>query len=120
MTDNAFSGAWPAISKKLSDTAGHQLGAETCSFVTLHEMPPHDFPTSAEDMEAMVRSLTCRELAEAHLGGALGKVLARLGVAIDAVSDRQERESQTDTQPLPDSLRTREYGVDLDGPHLNV
>lgn len=119
MTDNALFEAWPAISQKLSDTAGHQLGAETCSFVTLHEMSPM-ISASAEDMEAMVRSLTCRELAEAHLGGALGKVLARLGVAIDAVSDRQERESQTDTQPLPDSLRTREYGVDLDGPHLNV
>ncbi|WP_232493685.1 helix-turn-helix domain-containing protein [Novosphingobium kaempferiae] len=80
----------------------------------------HREEAHAEDMEAMVRSLTCRELAEAHVGGALGKVLARLGAAIDAASDRQERESQTDTQPLPDFIRTREYGVDLDGPRLNV
>jgi DNA-binding transcriptional regulator YhcF (GntR family) len=51
----------------------------------------------ALDMDHMVRSLTCRELAEAHVGGALGKVLARLGAAID----RQESESHNDMQPLP-------------------
>ncbi|WP_159982111.1 MULTISPECIES: helix-turn-helix domain-containing protein [unclassified Novosphingobium] len=71
----------------------------------------HREETHAEDMALMVKSLSCRELAEAHVGGALGKVLARLGAALD----RQERESQTDTQPLPDSYITRPYGAGLDG-----
>jgi len=65
----------------------------------------------AEDMVRMVKSLSCRELAEAHVGGALGKVLARLGAALD----KQERESQTDTQPLPDSNILRSYGAGLAG-----
>lgn len=65
----------------------------------------------AEEMAHMVRSLSCRELAEAHVGGALGKVLARLGAALD----RQERESQADTQPLPDSHIMRPSGAGLVG-----
>lgn len=57
---------------------------------------------SAEELQQMLASLTCRELAEATTSGPLAKVLARLGAALD----RQERESQTDTQPLPDSSCT--------------
>lgn len=56
----------------------------------------------AEEMQHMLASLSCRELAQATASGPLGKVLARLGAALD----RQERESQTDTQPLPDSFKT--------------
>jgi biotin operon repressor len=65
----------------------------------------------AQDMEQMVRSLSCRELAEAHVGGALGKVLARLGAAID----RHESESHNHTQPLRDSCKKKKYGVGLNG-----
>lgn len=68
----------------------------------------------AEEMAGMIRSLTCRELAEAHVGGPLGKVLARLGAAID----RQESESHIGTQPLPNSYLKREYGLGLDGQRI--
>lgn len=47
---------------------------------------------------AMRAGLSCRELAEVTVGGALGRMLARLGARIDAVS-----ESQNHTQPLIDS-----------------
>lgn len=73
----------------------------------------HHRESHAEDMAAMVASLSCRELAEAHVGGALGKVLARLGAALDAAQEGHkgegqddasfQRESHNDTQPLPDS-----------------
>lgn len=59
----------------------------------------------AEDMEHMVQSLSCRELAETHVDGALGKALARLGAALDrrfeADLETEEREYQKDTQSLP-------------------
>lgn len=64
-----------------------------------------------EEMAQIVKSLSCRELAEAHVGGSLGKVLARLGAAID----KQERESQTDTQPLTDSYIIRPNRAGLVG-----
>lgn len=57
-----------------------------------------------EDMNIMLAGLTCRELAETVASGPLAKVLARLGEALD----RQERESQADTQPLPNSFINRE------------
>lgn len=40
-----------------------------------------------EDQQHMLSSLTCRELARATVGGALGDVLARLGAGIDARSE---------------------------------
>lgn len=52
-----------------------------------------------EEMDYMRSKLSCQELAEATVDGPLGKVLARLGAALD----KQERESQKDTQPLLDS-----------------
>jgi predicted transcriptional regulator len=48
------------------------------------------------DVAAMVAGLTCRELATATVGGQLGKMLAKLGGAID----RLERESHLHPQPL--------------------
>ena len=47
---------------------------------------------------AMRAGLSCRELAQVTVGGPLGRMLARLGARIDAVS-----ESQNHTQPLMDS-----------------
>ena len=49
-----------------------------------------------EEQGAMLASLSCRELAEATIGGQLGKMLAKLGAGIDA----REREYQNDPQPL--------------------
>lgn len=60
----------------------------------------HHQAEQAEDLARMRGQLTCREWAQATVDGPLGKVLARLGAALD----KQERESQKDTEPLPDSL----------------
>jgi hypothetical protein len=51
-----------------------------------------------EELARMHASLSCRELARVTVGGALGDVLARLGLQID------KRESQVDTQPLQNSI----------------
>ena len=52
-----------------------------------------------EGEAAMRASLSCRELAEVTVGGALGRMLARLGERIDATC-----ESQNDPQPLTNSI----------------
>lgn len=69
-----------------------------------------------EEIEYMRSKLTCRELAESVVDGPLGKILARLGAAIDA----QERESQTDPQPLMDSYIIGKNGVGLVGQRSNA
>jgi len=53
----------------------------------------------AEDQAAMLAGLSCRDLARATVGGALGAMLARLGKALDDVLC----ESQNDPQPLTES-----------------
>jgi hypothetical protein len=60
----------------------------------------HRADDQAEELAWMRGQLSCREWAQATVDGPLGKVLARLGAALD----RQERESQINTQPLPNSL----------------
>jgi hypothetical protein len=47
----------------------------------------------------MLNTLSCRELAQVTVDGPLGKILAKLGDAID----RKEREAQNDLEPLTDS-----------------
>jgi len=69
-----------------------------------------------EEVEYMRSKLSCRELAASVVDGPLGKILARLGAAIDA----QERESQTDPQPLMDSYIIGRNGVDLVGQRSNA
>lgn len=59
----------------------------------------------AEEQERMKAQLSCRELAQLTTGGALGRVLARLGATLDAVLP--SRESHRDPEPLPDSLIRR-------------
>ncbi len=48
------------------------------------------------ETDAMLKTLSCRELAEVTLDGPLRKILAKLGDAID----RKERETQNNPQPL--------------------
>lgn len=50
----------------------------------------------SEQLADMHDSLSCRELAQVTVGGALGRVLAKLGAALD----HKERESQNHPQPL--------------------
>lgn len=47
----------------------------------------------AEQVSAMVASLSCKEFAELAIGGAIGGVLAKLGAAIDSKDDRERRAS---------------------------
>jgi len=56
----------------------------------------------AEEQDRFKAQLTCRELAQITVGGTLGRVLARLGIAID----RQvpARESHCDPELLPNLL----------------
>lgn len=59
----------------------------------------HHEASRCEETEHMLSRLPLRDQARALVDGPLGKVLSRLGAAIE----RQERESQTDMQPLLDS-----------------
>lgn len=70
----------------------------------------------AEEAQSMLKSLSCRELAETVVDGALRKILAKLGAAIDT----KERESQSDPEPLTDSYINRLKGVGLDGQRSNA
>lgn len=65
----------------------------------------------AEELAAMKASLSARELAQVTVGGALGRVLAELGAALDA----RERESQTEPQPFLMFHETALADVDLAG-----
>lgn len=66
---------------------------------------------AAAELVAMRATLSCRELAEVTLGGALGRVLASLGAAID----RAGSESHLDPQPLSESYYKTTNVVGLDG-----
>jgi hypothetical protein len=54
----------------------------------------------AAETDAMLKTLSCRELAQMTISGSLGKILAKLGEAID----RTEREAQNDPKTLNDSI----------------
>lgn len=58
----------------------------------------------AEEQAAILAGLSCRELATVTVGGALGRVLARLGAAIDGQGAVAVCGSQNNPQPLMDSL----------------
>ncbi len=57
-----------------------------------------------EEQAAMLAGLSCRDLAKVTVGGALGRVLARLGAAIDGQMVVALRESQNHPKPLPESI----------------
>ncbi len=59
----------------------------------------------AEEQERLKGQLTCRELAQLTTGGALGRVLARLGASLDAML--LPRESHGDPEALPNLLNKR-------------
>lgn len=56
----------------------------------------------AEEQDRLKDQLTCRELAQITAGGALGRVLARLGASLDAALSSCE--SHSHPQPLLESL----------------
>jgi hypothetical protein len=57
----------------------------------------------AFETNAMLKTLSCRELAQITVGGPLGKILAKLGETID----RTEREAQSDPEPLNNFIYLR-------------
>ncbi|WP_156351446.1 helix-turn-helix domain-containing protein, partial [Sphingomonas sp. Leaf25] len=63
------------------------------------------------DHVSMLATLTCRELAEASVGGELGAMLARLGAAVD----RAECESHFHPEPLSKSIDRGSSDVDRTG-----
>jgi len=71
--------------------------------VVQHRMD-HELETAA-----MLDKLSCRELAQITVDGPLGKILAKLGAAID----RTERETQNDPKPLMDFIDMSNKSVAL-------
>lgn len=69
-----------------------------------------------ENTQLMLKSLSCRELAEATVDGPLRKILAKLGDAVD----RRERESQSGSEPLTDSYINGLKRVGLDGQRFHA
>ena len=67
----------------------------------------------AEEQERLKAQLTCRELAQFTVGGALGRVLARLGIAIDR--QMPVRESHADPEPLPSLFEKENKASPLPG-----
>lgn len=63
----------------------------------------HDAARAAAHAE-MLGQLSCRELGQALVGGALGRVLAKLGARIDAAVALPVCESQNRPQPLATSI----------------
>jgi biotin operon repressor len=66
----------------------------------------------ASEKASMLAGLSCRELAEATVGGALGRVLARLGAEVD----RREREVHIGSEPRMESYYLGKIGVGLRRP----
>lgn len=75
----------------------------------------HRRADQVEDVARMRAQLTCREWAQATVDGPLGKVLARLGAALDRQEQLAEREYHFDPEPLPDSHSTGFKRVGLVG-----
>ena len=76
----------------------------------------HQAEARAEAQAEMRAGLSCRELAEVTVGGALGKVLAKFGARIDG----RECESQNHPEPLLDSYLKGPKVVDLAGRRRNL
>lgn len=74
----------------------------------------HHAEARVAEVKAMEATLSCRELAEVRVGGALGRVLARLGAAIDGTLV-PERESHNDPEPLLQIPCHRKTDADLAG-----
>ncbi|KQM62011.1 hypothetical protein ASE75_14835 [Sphingomonas sp. Leaf17] len=73
----------------------------------LHPAPaPADVEQLAQaridELTAMRATLSCRDVARATVGGALGRMLAELGAALDNRIDSQQHESQNQAQSLND------------------
>lgn len=105
-TSNAYRATWPARLAALLPRWLRPAPVPDCAV--------QHGADRAEDMAAMRRGLSCREIAEASVGGALGRVLAKLGAALDH-RDSIGRESHDDPQPLLDSFEKGSNDVGLVG-----
>lgn len=105
-TSNAYRATWPA-----------RLAALLPCWLRPSPMPDCAVQHAADrawDMAEMRHGMSCREIAETRVGGALGRVLAKLGAALDRRDDA-ERESHDDPQPLLDSFERSSNDVGLVG-----
>jgi DNA-binding transcriptional ArsR family regulator len=105
-TSNAYRATWPARLAALLPRWLRPAPVPDCAVQHAADR--------AVDMAAMRRGMSCREIAEASVGGALGRVLAKLGAALDRRDD-SGRESHDDAQPLPDSFKKGSNDVGLVG-----
>ena len=105
-TSNAYRATWPAAIAALLPRWLRPAPVPDCA--------AQHAADRAEDLAAMRRGMSCREIAEASVGGALGRVLAKLGAALDRRDDGK-RESHDDPQPLMESFERGPNDVGLDG-----
>lgn len=105
-TSNAYRATWPAAIAALLPRWLRPAPVPDCAVQHAADR--------AGDMAAMRRGMSCREIAEASVGGALGRVLAKLGAALDRCGD-EKRESHYDPQPLLDFIIKGSNDVGLVG-----
>lgn len=89
---NAYRPTWPARLAELLPRRFRPAPVPDCALAHAE--------AQAEEVAAMRAGLSCRELAEATVGGTLGRVLARLGARIDAGGPPAPRESHNGPEPL--------------------
>lgn len=102
---NAYRPTWPAALAEWLPRRFRPAPMPPCALQHAAEQ--------AEATEAMRATLSCRELAETMVGGALGRVLARLGAGVD------RRESHKGPEPLLPSFEIGSNSVGLDGRHVS-
>lgn len=92
-TSNAYR---PVVPKRLVSLLPRWLRPAPVPVDVVQHVSDH-----AEEQERLKAQLSCRELAQITTGGALGRVLARLGATLDAMT--LLRESRSYPEPVPDS-----------------
>jgi hypothetical protein len=85
----------PTLPRRLMDHLPRWLRPMPLPIDVIQQAADH-----AEEFAAMKAGLSARELAKTVVGGSLGRMLERLGAAVDAA----ERESQSDPEPHLDSI----------------
>lgn len=102
-TSNAYR---PVVPKRLVSLLPRWLRPAPVPADVVQHLSDH-----AEEQVRLKAQLSCRELAQITAGGALGRVLARLGATLDAMAPL--RESHSCPEPLPDSSNQREIASAL-------
>lgn len=102
-TSNAYR---PVVPKRLVSLLPRWLRPAPVPADVVQHLSDH-----AEEQVRLKAQLSCRELAQITAGGALGRVLARLGATLDAMTPL--RESHSYPEPLPDSSNQKQMASAL-------